>query len=80
MRRVDYGVDALVGEKGPKAVCAAEAADPQRNRRRRGIGRRARERQSGFDLGVVSDPPRQRACFRCAAENQQAKSLQRAAP
>jgi hypothetical protein len=80
MRRVDYGVDALVGEIGPKPYGAAEAADPQRNRRRRGIGRRARERQNGCDLGLLPDPPRQRDCFRSAAKNEQAKALQRAAP
>ena len=80
MGRVDDGVDALAREIGGEACDAAEAADAQRDRRRRGIGRRAREREDRLDLGVIGDPPRQRARFRRAAENEQAKALQGAAP
>ena len=80
MGRVDDGVDALVREIGGEARGAAEAADAQRDRRRRGIGGRARKREERLDLGVVGDPPRERARFRRAAENEQAKALQGAAP
>ena len=33
-----------------------------------------------LDLGVIGEPPRERARFRRAAENEQAKALQGAAP
>jgi hypothetical protein len=80
MGRVDDGVDALAREIGGEARDPAEAADAQRDRRRRGIGRRARERKDCADLGVVDDAPRQRARFGRAAKNEQAKALQAAAP
>jgi hypothetical protein len=80
MGRVNDGVDALLGEIGGQARGAAEAAYAQRNRRPRGVGRRAREGEDCLDLGVIGDPPRQRARFGRAAENEQAKALQGAAP
>ena len=80
MGGVDDGVDALAREIGGEALGAAEAADAQRDRRRRGVRRRAGEREDRLDLGLVGDPPRQRARFRRAAENEQAKALQGAAP
>jgi hypothetical protein len=80
MGGVDDGVDALGGEIGGEARGAAEAADAQRDRRRRGVGRRAREREDRLDPGVMGDPPRQRARFRRAAENEEAKALQGWAP
>ena len=80
MGRVDDGVDALAREKGGQALGAAEAADAPGDRRRRGIGGRARKRQERRDVGLVGEPPRERARFRRAAENEQAKALQWAAP
>ena len=80
MGGVDDGVDALAREIGGEARGAAEAADPERDRRRRRIGRRAGEREERLDLGVIGDPPRQRARFRRAAENEEAKALQGPAP
>jgi hypothetical protein len=80
MGRVDDGVDVLSGEKRRQAFGAAEAADALGNRRLGRIGRRARERQDWRKLGLVSKSPRERACFRGAAENEQAKGLQWAAP
>ena len=77
---VDNGVDALAGEKRRQAFGAAEAADALGNWRLSGIGRRARERQDRRNIGLVSKPPRERAGFRRAAENEQAKALQWAAP
>jgi hypothetical protein len=80
MGRVDHRIDALIGQKGGQARGAAEAADARGDRRRRGVGRRAREREDRLDLGVVDDAPRQRARFGRAAKNEQAKALQAAAP
>ena len=80
MGRVDDGVDALAGEKRRQALGAAEAADALGDRRWSGVGRRARQRQDGRNIGLVGDPPRERARLRRAAENEQAKALQWAAP
>jgi hypothetical protein len=80
MGRVDDGVDVLSGEIRGQARRAAKAADSARNEGRRGIGRRAGEREDRLDLGIIGDPPRERARFRRAAENEQAKALQGAAP
>ena len=80
MSGVDDGVDAFFRDIGGEARGAAEAADAGRDRRRRGIGRRARKREERLDLAIVGDPPRERTRFRCAAENEQAKALQGAAP
>ena len=80
MGRVDDGVDALACEKRSQAFGAAEAADALRNRRWRGIGGRARKRQDGRNIGLIGDPPRERARFRRAAENEQTKAVQWAAP
>ena len=80
MGRVDDGVDALAREKRGQAFGAAEAAGALRNRRRRGIGGRARKRKDRRDIGLIGDPPRERARFRRAAENEQAKAVQAAAP
>jgi hypothetical protein len=80
MRRVDDGADELGLEIGGQAFGAAEAADAQRDWRRARIGGRARKRQSGPDTRLIGDPPRQRARFRRAAENEQTKAIQWAAP
>jgi hypothetical protein len=80
MSRVNHRIDALGREIGAEAGGAAEAADPERNRRRRGIGGRARKREDRLNLGLAGDPPRERARLRRAAENEQAKAIQGAAP
>jgi hypothetical protein len=80
MGRVDHRIDSLIGQKGGQTRRAAEAADPDRDRRRRGIGRCAGEREDRLDPGVVGNPPGERARFRRAAENEQAKEIQGAAP
>ena len=80
MRRVDDGVDALARKKRRQALDAAEAADALGDRRWRRIGGRSRERQDRRDIGLVGKPPRERARLRRAAENEQAKALQWAAP
>jgi hypothetical protein len=80
MGRVDDGVDALTGEKGRQAFGAAEAADALGNWRLSRIGGRPRERQNRRNIGLIGDPPRERACFRRAAENEQTKAFQWAAP
>jgi hypothetical protein len=80
MSSVDDGVDAFFRDIGGEARGAAEAADAGRDRRRRGTGRCARKREDGVDLGIIGDPPRERTRFRRAAENEQAKALQGAAP
>ncbi len=80
MGRIDDGVDVLAGEKRSQALSAAEAADALGNRGLRRMGRRPRQRQDGCNIGLIGDPPRERAGFRRAAENEQAKALQWAAP
>jgi hypothetical protein len=80
MRRVDDGVDALAGEKCSQPLSAAEAADALGNWRLRRMGRRPRKGQDRRNIGLVSKPSRKRAGFRRAAENEQAKALQGAAP
>jgi hypothetical protein len=80
VRRVDHGVDALAGEKRRQPLGAAKAADASRDRRWSGIGRRSRQRQDCRNIRLIGDPPRERAGLRRAAENEQAKALQWAAP
>jgi hypothetical protein len=80
MRRVNDGVDALAGEKCSQPLSAAEAADALGNWRLRTMGRRPRQRQDGRSIRLIGDPARERARFRRAAENEQAKALQGAAP
>lgn len=80
MGRVDDGADALSGEKRRQAFDAAKAADALGNWRVSRIGRGPRERQDCRNIGLVSKPARKRAGFRRAAENEQAKALQWAAP
>jgi hypothetical protein len=70
----------LAGEKRRQAFGAAKAADASRDWRRSRLGRRARKRQDCRNIGIVSKPPRKRAGLRCAAENEQTKRLQWAAP
>jgi hypothetical protein len=80
MGRIDHGVDALALKVGREALGAAEAADSDRNRRGQRIGRRAGERENGRNFGFAGDPPRERGRLRGAAENEQAKAGQGAAP
>src|ERR1700677_558010 len=80
MGRVDNGADVLSGEKRRQAFGAATDADATRDWRWSGVGRRARQRQDCLDIGLIGDPPRERARLRRAAENEQAKALQWAAP
>jgi hypothetical protein len=80
MGRVDDGADALSGEKRRQAFDAAKAADASRDWRWSGVGGRARKRQDRRNIGLVSKPARKRAGFRRAAENEQAKAIQWAAP
>jgi hypothetical protein len=80
MSRVDHRIDALFSEIRSKARSAAEAADARGDRRRRWSGGRAGEREDRLDSGVAGDPLRERARFRRAAEDEQAKALQGAAP
>jgi hypothetical protein len=80
MGRIDHGVDALGLEIRRKTLGAAEAADPLRDRRGRGVRGRAGERQERRDAGLIRQAPRERAGFRCSAENEKAKALQGAAP
>ena len=80
MGRVDDGVDALAGEKRRQAFGAAKAADALGNWRLSGVGRRPRQRQDRRNIGLVRDPPRERAGLRRSAENEQTKRLQWAAP
>jgi hypothetical protein len=77
---VDNGADVLSSEKRRQAFGAAEAADAPRDWRWSGIGRRPRERQGRRNIGLIGDLPCERARLRRAAENEQAKGLQRAAP
>jgi len=80
MRRVDDRIDALGLKIGGQTLDAAEAADPARDRRRRGIDRGARQRQDRCKIRRIGDPPRKRRTLRRAAENEQTKAVQRAAP
>jgi hypothetical protein len=80
MRRVDDGVDALADKKSGQACHAAEAADALGNRRLSRIGGRPCERQQGRNIRLVGQPPRERARLRRAAENEQTKAIQWAAP
>jgi len=77
---VDDRVDALAREIRGEALGAAKAADAQRDRRRRGVDRRAGQRQNRRDVAVACDAPRERARLRGAAKYEQAKALQAAAP
>jgi hypothetical protein len=80
MGGVDNGVDLLSGEKRRQAFGAAKAADASRDWRWCGVGRCARKRQDRRNIGLIGDPPRKRARLRRAAENEQTKGLQWAAP
>ena len=80
MGGVDNGVDVLAGEKRRQAFGAAKTADASRDRRRSRFGRRPRERQDRRNIGLIRDLPRERAGLRRAAENEQTKRLQWAAP
>jgi hypothetical protein len=80
MGRIHNRVDTLARDIGGEALGAAEAADASGNRRKSRIGRRARQRQNGCDVGLIGDAAGERACFGRAAENEQAKALQWAAP
>jgi hypothetical protein len=80
MGRVDDGVDALSCKKPRQALRAAKAADSSRDWRWSWVRRRSRERQDWRKRGLVSKPPRKRARFRRAAEDEQTKAFQWAAP
>jgi hypothetical protein len=80
MGRVDDGANALACEKPGQTFDAAEAANALRDRRSGRIGRGARKRQCRCDIGLFGDPAREPARFRRAAENEQTKAVQKAAP
>jgi hypothetical protein len=80
MGRVDNGVDVLAGEKRLEAFGPAKAADASRDWRRSRFGRRPRQRQYCRYIGLIRDPPSERAGLRRPAENEQTKRLQWAAP
>jgi hypothetical protein len=80
MGRVDDGVDALAHKKRSQALSAAEPADALGNWRLRRMGRRTCQRQDWRNLGLVNKLSRKRARLRCAAEDEQVKALQWAAP
>jgi hypothetical protein len=80
MGRVDHRIDALAREIRGEALGAAKPADAQRDWRRRGVRRRAGERENRGDIALARDAPRERARLRRAAEYEQAKALQAAAP
>ena len=80
MRRVDDGADALADKKSGQAYDAAEAANALGDRRLSRIDGRPGERQRGRNIGLVSKPAPKRARLRRAAENEQTKRLQWAAP
>ena len=80
MGRVDDRVDVLARQEGDQTLSAAEAADPPWDWRWSGVGCRSRERKDRRDIGPFGNPSRKRARLRCSAENEQAKSLQWAAP
>ena len=80
MRRVDDRADALGCEIGGQPLRPAEAADAPRNWRRLGLGGYARKRQNWRNIRLTRDPPRERGALRRAAENEQAKAVQGAAP
>jgi hypothetical protein len=80
MGRVDDGADAFGLEVGGQAFGPTKAAGAPRDGRRGRVGRRARKRQDGRDIGPIGDPSCERARLRRAAENEQAKALQLAAP
>jgi hypothetical protein len=80
MGRVDNSADPLAHQKRDEAFGPPEAADALGNWRSRRIGRRSGERQDRCDIGLVGDPSRKRARLRRAAENEQAKAVQWAAP
>ena len=80
MGRVDNGADAFARDIGGQTVGAAEAADALWEEGWGRIGGRARKRQGRRNIGLICDPSRERARFRRAAENEQAKARQWAAP
>jgi hypothetical protein len=78
--RVHHRIDVFARQEYGQTLGAAEAADALRYGRWRRIRGRSRKRQEGRDIGLIGDPPRERARFRRAAENEQTKALQWAAP
>jgi len=80
MSRVDHGVDPFGPQIGRQALGAAEAADALRNRLRRRVGGRARERQERVDAGLSGEAARERARFRRSSENEKMNALQGTAP
>ena len=68
MRGVDQRVDAFGLEIGGESLRAAEAADPHRNRLRRGRGGAARKRQGHLQVGALAQQSGQVPRFRRAAE------------
>jgi hypothetical protein len=78
--RVHHRIDVFARQECGQTLGAAEAADALGYGRWRRIRGRSRKRQEGRDIGLIGDPPRERARFRRAAENEQTKALQWAAP
>jgi hypothetical protein len=80
MGRVYDCADALARDISSQTFCAVEAADAARDRSRGWIGGCAGKRQDGRNIGLIGDPPRERGSLRRAAENEQTKAVQMAAP
>jgi hypothetical protein len=77
---VDNGANVLSGEKRRQAFGATKAADASRDRRWSGVGGRPRKRQDCRNVGLTGDPLGKGARLRSAAENEQTKAIQWAAP
>lgn len=77
---VDNGAYALADKKCGQAIGAAEAADALGNWHLSRIGCRPRQRQDWRNIGRAGKPPSDGAGFQRAAENEQTKTVQWAAP
>jgi len=75
VRRVNQGVDALVGEISRKAFDPAEAADPHRRGLRGGHCGASGERDDYGEIDASDETFRQPPRFRRAAENEDASHV-----
>jgi hypothetical protein len=58
-----------------KSCDAAEAANPNRHRLRRGRSSAARERKRNIEAAALRQAACQQSCFRSAAENENARHV-----